>query len=587
MLKCAEDNLANQYFAKKSIDKLIAESEAPGHRLKKTLGPWSLTALGIGAIIGSGIFVLTGTAAAGEHFAIPDIKHAQVLDLLINLFKTGTTSGALMHGRPPAGPAIAISFFLVAVACSFAGLCYAELASMIPIAGSAYTYSYATLGEIFAWIIGWDLILEYAVSNVAVAVGFAGYLKAQLAAFGIVLPDRWSMPVHAGGEWTGAYFNVPAFLIVFVLTILLVRGVRESAEANNVMVAIKLAAIVTFLVVGGMLVRRPNWTPFAPSGFGGIVTGGAIIFFTYIGFDSVSTAAEEAKKPQRDIPVGIIASLIVCTLLYVGVALVLVGMLPFPLYRSGTNVIELKMPQAPALESKIREVPNVEYLEADKNFGYRLVFDGDKMQAAEAASQISAIAQQSGVAVESTAVSSPSEAPVAYALRALGARPSYQAVIVIGALMGMISSLLVFQYGQTRIWFAMSRDGLLPKFFSAVHDRYKTPHWSTWIAGFAVGLPAGFVDLGDAADLSNIGTLFAFVLVSLGVIFLRRKQPDRPRGFRVPFVPLFPLIAVVLCGGLMTGLTVITWIRFFVWLAIGLVIYFLYSRHHSEFAKGR
>ncbi len=506
--------MASQFFARKSIDKLIAESEEPEHRLKKSLGKWSLTALGIGAIIGSGIFVLTGTAAAGEYFEAPSILHAQVMDLVWNLIHTGSMSGALMHGRPAAGPAIAISFILVAVACSFAGLCYAELASMIPIAGSAYTYSYATLGEIFAWIIGWDLILEYAVSNVAVAVGFSGYAKAQLAAFHINLWDKWSSPVWAGGHWTGAYFNFPAFLVVFVLTWLLVRGVRESAEANNVMVAIKLAAIVVFLVVGGMLVRPANWHPFAPSGFAGVVTGGAIIFFTYIGFDSVSTAAEESKDPQKDIPFGIIASLIVCTILYVGVAIVLLGMMRYSTFASGDAA----------------------------------------------------------------------NAPVAYALSKLGTGRVAQSVIIIGALMGMISSLLVFQYGQTRIWFAMSRDGLLPKLFSAVHSKFKTPHWSTWIAGAAVGLPAGLVDIGDAADLSNIGTLFAFVLVALGVLFLRRTQPDRPRGFKVPLVPWFPLLAVVFCGGLMTGLTVITWLRFVGWLALGLIIYFTYSRHHSEFA---
>ncbi len=511
----AGGGLRRQLFATKSIDKLISDSEQPEHRLKKTLGPWSLTALGIGAIIGSGIFVLTGTAAAGEHFAVPSILHAQVLDLVVNFFRHGSSSGVLMHGRPPAGPAIAVSFLLVAVACSFAGLCYAELASMIPIAGSAYTYTYATMGELIAWIIGWDLILEYAVSNVAVAVGFSGYLKAQLAAFGVVLPDKWSSAVWASGHWSGAYFNVPAFLVVFILTVLLVRGVRESAETNNIMVMIKLGAIITFLVVGGMLIRPVNWHPFAPSGFAGVVTGGAIIFFTYIGFDSVSTAAEEAKTPQKDIPFGIIASLIVCTVLYVGVALVLLGMMKYTTFISGAAA----------------------------------------------------------------------EAPVAYALKTLGANPTFQAVIVIGALMGMLSSLLVFQYGQTRIWFAMSRDGLLPQLFSAVHKRFKTPHWSTWIAGLAVGIPAGLVDIGDAADLSNIGTLFAFVLVSLGVIFLRRAQPDRPRGFKVPLVPLFPLIAVVLCGGLMTGLTVITWIRFFGWLAIGMVIYWTYSHRHSEFAR--
>ena len=507
--------VTSQLFRLKSIDKLLADAEAPEHRLKKTLGPWSLTALGIGAIIGSGIFVLTGTAAAGEYFQAPSILHAQVLDLLVNYVRHGGAGAVLMHGRPPAGPAIAVSFLLVAVACSFAGLCYAELASMIPIAGSAYTYSYATLGEIFAWIIGWDLILEYAVSNVAVAVGFSGYAKAQLAAFGLNLSDKWSSPVWASGQWTGAYFNLPGFLIVFILTLLLVRGVRESAEANNVMVAIKIGAILTFLVVGGMLVNPANWKPFAPSGFAGIVTGGAIVFFTYIGFDSVSTAAEECRSPQRNLPFGIIASLIVCTVLYIGVAIVLLGMMKYSAFASG-----------PA-----------------------------------------------------------AEAPVAYALQQLGAHRLYRSIIVIGALMGMISSLLVFQYGQARIWYAMSRDGLLPKLFSAVHPKFKTPYWSTWIACFAVGIPAGLVDIGDAADLSNIGTLFAFVLVSLGVIFLRRNQPERPRSFRVPLVPWFPLISIVLCGGLMMGLTVITWIRFVVWLVVGLVIYASYSRKHSEFAR--
>ncbi|HEU5452138.1 MAG TPA: amino acid permease [Terriglobales bacterium] len=577
---------SSQLLARKSIDKLIAESEEPEHRLKKSLGPWSLTALGIGAIIGSGIFVLTGTAAAGEYFQAPNLIHAQVLDLIVNFFRSGNAQGVLMHGRPPAGPAIAISFILVAIACSFAGLCYAELASMIPIAGSAYTYSYATLGEIFAWIIGWDLILEYAVSNVAVAVGFSGYLKAQLASFGLVIPDKWSTPVHAGGQWTGAYFNLPAFLVVFILTVLLIRGVRESAETNNIMVVIKLGAIITFLVIGGMLVNKNNWHPFAPSGFSGIVTGGAIIFFTYIGFDSVSTAAEEAKEPRRDIPFGIIASLIVCTILYVGVALVLLGMMPFPLFRSGTQVVQVQLAQpSAAFEQQVHALPQVAAVAPGSNNVYRVVVDGDREQAGAVAQSIAQLAGQNGTTVSSSSVSNAAEAPVAYALATLGANKVFQAIIIIGALTGMLSSLLVFQYGQTRIWFAMSRDGLLPGIFSAVHAKFKTPHWSTWIAGFAVGIPAGLVDIGDAADLSNIGTLFAFVLVSLGVIMLRRTQPERPRGFRVPLVPLFPLISVVLCGGLMTGLTVITWIRFFVWLGIGLLIYFLYSRRHSEFAS--
>jgi basic amino acid/polyamine antiporter, APA family len=469
--------------------------------------------LGIGAIIGSGIFALTGTAAAGEH-GDPSFYKVQVLDLIMHLVRGGNLHDLVNYGRPAAGPAIAISFLLVAVACVFAGLCYAELASMIPIAGSAYTYSYATLGELVAWIIGWDLILEYAVSNVAVAVSFGGYFKAQLASFGLNIPDKWSTPVLTPDGWSHSYFNFPAFLIVFILTVLLVRGIRESARANNIMVLVKIGAILLFLVVGGMLVRPANWHPFAPSGFAGVMAGGAIIFFTYIGFDSVSTAAEECRSPQRDLPFGIIASLIVCTILYIGVAIVLLGMMPYSTFAAG----------------------------------------GAK------------------------------DAPVIYALQQLGANRFFQAVIIVGALMGMISSLLVFQYGQTRIWFAMSRDRLLPKIFSTLHPLFKTPHWSTWIAGFLVGIPAGIVDIGQAADLSNIGTLFAFVLVSLGVIFLRKNQPDRPRAFRVPMVPLFPIISVILCVGLMAGLLVVTWLRFFGWLAIGLVIYFLYSRRHSEFA---
>jgi len=506
----------SQLWRTKSIDKLIADAEDPRHRLKKTLGPWSLTALGIGAIIGSGIFVLTGTAAAGEHYPVASLLHAQIFDIFTSLFQHGNLSGALMHGRPPAGPSIAISFILVAIACSFAGLCYAELASMIPIAGSAYTYSYATLGEIVAWIIGWDLILEYAVSNVAVAVGFSGYFTSLLSQVGIRLPDKLSQPVWQNGVATGAWFNLPGFLVVMLLTVLLVRGVRESAQTNNLMVLVKIGAILVFIFAGAMLIHPANWHPFAPSGFGGIVTGGAIVFFTYIGFDSVSTASEEAVRPQRDIPFGIIASLVVCSLLYVAVAIVLLGMMKYSTFLSGDAA----------------------------------------------------------------------NAPVAYALQVLKANRWVQLVVVVGALMGMLSSLLVFQYGQTRIWFAMSRDRLLPGIFSKVHPRFKTPHWSSWIAGLAVGIPAGLIDIGTAAELSNIGTLFAFVLVAVGVLVLRRRQPERPRGFQVPWVPLVPILAIVFCFGLMFALPVITWLRFVGWLLVGLVIYAFYGRKRSEFHSG-
>src|SRR6202022_772953 len=307
----------HQLLCCKSIDKLIAEAYEPGHRLKKTLGPWSLTALGIGAIIGSGIFVLPGTAAGGEHFEAPSILHAQVLDLLSNFLHTGSAAGALMHGRPPAGPSIAISFLLVAVACSFAGLCYAELASMIPIAGSAYTYSYATLGEIFAWIIGWDLILEYAVANMSGAVGFSAYFNDILDnLFGFHLPKQLSDPMIVEGQFTGSWFNLPALLILMALSYVLVRGVRESAGTNNAMVLIKIVAILVFVFGAAHAVNTSNWHPFMPNGYSGVLTGAAIIFFTYIGFDSVSCAAEECNRPQRDMPIGILATLVICAVLY-------------------------------------------------------------------------------------------------------------------------------------------------------------------------------------------------------------------------------------------------------------------------------
>jgi basic amino acid/polyamine antiporter, APA family len=486
----------------KNIDSLIAASEAPGLRLSKTLGPWSLTALGIGAVIGSGIFILTGTAAAGETLAVPSIMHAPVLQLLIHGGDTVSTIG-----RPGAGPAISLSFVLVALVCALAGLCYAELASMIPIAGSAYTYAYATLGEIFAWIIGWDLILEYAVSNMAVAVGFSAYFNDILdALFGVHLPQWLSEPMIAGGQFTGSYFNLPAFLIIMVLTYVLVRGVRESARANNIMVIVKVVAIVIFIVAASGAVKTENWRPFMPNGFSGVITGAAIVFFTYIGFDSVSTAAEECRRPQRDLPFGILMTLLVCTMLYVGVSLVLTGVVNWTKLNNAAPVVN-----------------------ALKDLGY----DGVRR------------------------------------------------IVGIGALMGMISSLLVFQYGQARIWFAMSRDRLLPGLFSRVHERHQTPYVSTWIAGFAVGLPAGVWDVGTFADLSNIGTLFAFAIVSAGVIMLRRRQPERTRGFRVPFVPIIPLVSIVCCFVLMLGLPLETWIRFFVWLVIGLVIYFTFGRAHA------
>ncbi|MGZ4821312.1 MAG: amino acid permease [Terriglobales bacterium] len=514
--KQAAQVTGSQLLARKSIDKLIADSEEPEHRLKKTLGPVSLTALGIGAVIGSGIFTVVGTAIAGQHFTASSVLNAPLLEYLIHHSPT--------FGRPGAGPAIALSFLLVAFVCAFTALCYAELASMIPIAGSAYTYTYATMGELVAWIIGWDLILEYAVSNMAVGVGLSAHVVNLFQWFGIQLPWRWSSPAYlpsGGTDLSGNPifapgwhfgFNLPAFLVVMVLTVLLVRGIRESAEANNTMVILKIAAIVIFVVAGSYYVAPANWHPFFPNGWPGVLTGGSIIFFTFIGFDSVSTAAEEAKNPQRDVPIGIIATLLICATLYVAVVVVLTG---------------IEKWNSPVMGGA---APVVDVLTKLKLHWVRLG-------------------------------------------------------VLFGAIMGMISSLLVFQLGQARVWFAMSRDGLLPKIFGRVHPRFRTPYVATWIAGLVVGIPAGLLDIGTLADLSNIGTLFAFALVAGGVMVLRYREPERPRGFRAPGGILAPVIAILTCLLLMAGLPIMNWLRFFGWLVIGLCIYSLYSRHHSEFAK--
>ena len=490
-----------QLFRTKSIDQLVSDADQPDKRLNKSLGWVSLTALGIGAIIGSGIFVLTGTAAAGESVEFPSILKAPLLEVLMH-----GRHALGVSGRPGAGPAIAVSFFIVAVICGLAGLCYAELASMIPIAGSAYTYTYATLGELIAWIIGWDLILEYAVSNMAVAVGFSAYINSLLDSFGFHLPDVLSTPAYSPDTGWAWHFNIMGFVIVMLLTVLLVVGIRESSGANNLMVAIKLLAIVVFCVAASKYIQPSNWHPFAPYGFQGVLTGGAIVFFTYIGFDSVSTAAEECKDPKRDLPLGILISLFVCAFFYIAVALVLTGIQHW-------NTLD-------------------------------------------------------------------NAAPVAHALEAIGLNDVNRWVTA-GALMGMISSILVFQLGQARVWFAMSRDGLLPKAFSRVHKSFRTPHVATWVAGIVVAIPAGIFDIGTLADLSNIGTLFAFILVSLAVLILRKRQPDRPRAFRVPWSPWIPIASVVFCFVLMASLTVENWIRFFVWLIIGLFVYKFYGRRHS------
>lgn len=515
--------MRGQLFRTKSIDQLVSESERPEQSLKKTLGPVSLTALGIGAVIGSGIFTVIGTAIAGEHFDTSSILNTPVLDYLVRHHA--------LAGRPGAGPALAISLLLVGIVCTFTALCYAELASMIPVAGSAYTYTYATMGELVAWIIGWDLILEYAVSNMAVCVGFAAHIQDFLEWFGFHPSARWISPaflpsglssfqgqrIYAPGWHFG--FNVPAFLVVMILTMILVRGIRESATATSAMVVLKISAILVFIVAGSWFLHPANWHPFSPNGWSGVLTGGSIIFFTYIGFDSVSTAAEECRHPQRDVPIGILATLAICTVLYIGVSVILTGLVPW----------------------------------------HTLIDDA---------------------------------APVVNALRrvahATGSAPMrwVHLVVLLGALIGMISSILVFQLGQARVWFAMSRDRLFPRWFGRVHPRFRTPSTATWIAGFVVAIPSGLLDIGTLADLSNIGTLFAFVLVSAGVLILRFREPDRKRGFRAPGGIVAPVLSIVFCGLLMVGLPFLTWLRFFIWLAIGLGIYFLYSRRNSEFAPG-
>jgi basic amino acid/polyamine antiporter, APA family len=504
-----------QLFRTKNIDQLISDADRPEMRLKKSLGWLSLTSLGIGAVIGSGIFTVVGTAIAGQKLSASSVLNAPLLEYLIY--------HSASFGRPGAGPAIALSFALVGVVCCFAALCYAELAAMIPIAGSAYTYTYATMGELIAWIIGWDLILEYAVSNMAVSVGFSAHVVGLFDWFGWHPNLRWITPAYLPGGLTDLQgntlydpgwhfgFNWPAFVIVMLLTVVLVRGIKESAQTNNVMVLLKIVAILIFIGFASSRIHPANWHPFAPNGWPGILTGGSIIFFTYIGFDSVSTAAEECKNPQRDLPIGIIATLVVCTILYIGVVVVLTGIVPWQ----------------------------------------TLVDDA---------------------------------APVVNTMKRLHFG-NIRLAVLIGALLGMISSLLVFQLGQARVWFAMSRDGLLPRIFSRVHPRFRTPDFSTWVAGIVVGVPAGLLDIGTLADLSNIGTLFAFALVAGGVLILRFREPHRPRSFRAPGGLLAPIITILTCLLLMAGLPIMNWLRFFGWLLIGLVIYYFYSRKHSQLSN--
>ncbi len=476
-------------FRIKDAARLRAEAEASEGRLKRVLGPLDLVALGIGAVIGAGIFALVGTAAAGD------------------------------ASRPGAGPAIVLSFLLTGLACALSGLCYAEMASMVPIAGSAYTYAYATLGEVVAWIIGWDLILEYAVGNVAVAVSWSGYFCELLRGFGLHFPPYLATDLRsalhspeilaAAPRLFGVpvVFNLPAVFIVTFLTLLLVLGIRESARFNALMVGIKLLVLGFFVYTGLHFVKPENWHPFAPNGWAGIQAGAAVIFFAYIGFDAVSTAAEECRRPERDLPIGILGSLAVCTIIYVVVAAVLTGMIPW------------------------RELNSAE--------------------------------------------------PLSLAMRVVH-RDWAAGIVAFGSVVAHTAVLLVFQLGQPRIFFSMARDGLLPPTFASVHPRYQTPHVTTILTGLFVGGTACFASLDEMADLCNIGTLSAFFLVCAGVLVLRRKDPARPRPFRTPLVPLVPILGMASCLYLMLGLPFRAWLRFGLWLGAGLLIYAAYGYRKSR-----
>lgn len=495
-------------FRTKNLDQLTQDAEKTN--LKRSLGAVDLISLGIGAIIGTGIFAVIGTAVAGDAM------------------------------RPGAGPAIMLSFVLTAIACAFCGLCYAEFASLVPVSGSAYTYSYATLGEAVAWIIGWDLIIEYAIGNVAVAIGWAAYFHQMCEGLGIHIPAWLSVDyrsaaqaaaavANAGGQidpaialnyeaWTNhptilgipIIFNFLAVAIVAAITWLLVIGAKESARVNNIMVVIKLVILFFFIYVGAKYVKPEHWSPFMPNGFSGVWTGASLIFFAYIGFDAISTAAEECKRPGRDMPIGIIGSLAICTLIYVVVAAVLTGMMPW-----------------------------------------------DKLGVAD---------------------------PLAAALAYVGSDAA-AGLVAFGAVISMTAVLLVFQYGQPRIFFSMSRDGLLPPVFQKVHTKYKTPHVTTIWTGVAVALISAFANINEIVELTNIGTLFAFALVCAGIIILRYKEPHRPRAFKTPFVPLVPLLGIGSCIYLMAGLPWVTWVRFAAWLGAGLLIYLLYGYHRSKLHK--
>jgi basic amino acid/polyamine antiporter, APA family len=473
------------YMARKTIADIVGSADVDeGHRLSKTLGATSITAMGIGAIIGAGIFVLTGTAAA--QFA---------------------------------GPAITLSFVLGGIACAFVGLCYSELAAMLPVCGSSYTYTYATLGEIFAWIIGWDLILEYAMGAATVAVGWSGYIVSLLRNVGIEIPPTLTAAPGtvvklADGSTVTGVINLPAILIVAILTTLLVLGTKESARLNNIMVAVKLTVVVAFIAIGVFFLKPEHWHPFIPAntgqfgnfGMSGILRGSAVVFFAFIGFDAVSTAAQEARQPQRDMPIGILGSLIICTVLYILVAGVLTGLVPYG---------ELNVPD-----------------------------------------------------------------PIAKGVDAIG-MTWFSVLIKIGALTGLTTVILVLLYGQSRIFFTMSQDGLLPPMFARVHTRLHTPYLSQMLIGTVVAIVAALTPIGVLGEMVSIGTLFAFILVCGAVIYLRRSDSDALRPFRAPGVPVVPVLGILFCLLLMVGLPLVTWLRLVVWLVIGMTIYLSYGRNHS------
>ncbi|MEF3352788.1 amino acid permease [Paenibacillus sp. GYB006] len=442
------------------------------NNLKKSLGPFDLTVLGIGAIIGTGVFVVTGTAAADN-----------------------------------AGPALVISFVVAALVCILAALCYSELASTVTISGSAYAYSYAAFGEVFGWLMGWALVLEYGLAAASVASGWSAYVQGLLAGFNIHLPAALSGAFNAA---SGQIVDLPAVIIILLICLLLTRGAKETARFNAFMVFVKIAVILIFVIVGAFYVKPDNWTPFIPFGYSGILSGAALVFFAYIGFDAVATAAEEVKNPQRDLPIGIIASLLVCTLLYVIVVVVLTGMVPYT---------ELSV--------------------AD---------------------------------------------PVAFALRFVE-QDFAAGLISLGAIAGITTVLLVLLFSQTRLLFAISRDGLLPRFLSKVDEKRQTPVRSTWMVGLVIALLCGFLPLDKLASLTNMGALFAFAIVSLGVIGLRKARPDLKRGFTVPWVPFLPLLSAGCCFLLMFQLDIWTWMGFILWMIVGLLIYLFYGYSHSELGK--